>query len=133
MKDAGLNGVVDKLGLGNGISVEHELNPLSGRLSAIKFSGVEGKTKPYDQLYTYDEVGNVKTRSWIVNDTTETETFGFDDRNRLISATYADGSVENYTFDEHGRMTFKTGVGEMSYTARLPSDDCDYTYSHCTG
>ena len=42
------------------VLAEHELNPKWPSIT-IKFSGVEGKTKPYDQLYTYDEVGNVKT------------------------------------------------------------------------
>lgn len=52
-----------------------------------------------DTTYTYDEAGNLLTKTDRKGQTT---TYTYDKLNRLIKATYADGTSDTYHFDEFG-------------------------------
>ncbi len=66
--------------------------------------------------YTYDNLGNLLTRSDI--STGLTETYLYDTLNRVTSATATSGAVNtvsNFTYNALGNITSKTGTGTYSY------------------
>ena len=66
--------------------------------------------------YSYDAAGNLATYA----DDLGTATFGYDDLNRLTSASYPGGQAYGYTYDTVGNMlTASTPSGNRSYTYDL--------------
>jgi len=91
-----------------------------GRLQKIKTGPSGSPTQWQDLTYTYDGVGNVLTIADAkVAGGTQTQTFGYDHLDRLLTANAAGGSAgqgqysESYSYNLIGNMTSKSGV---SYT-----------------
>jgi len=62
--------------------------------------------------YTYDDEGNLKTRTKI--GTSEVRTFTWDYRNRLVGVSDSNGSVTTYTYDVMDRRIAKTAAGSTT-------------------
>lgn len=69
--------------------------------------------------YTYDKLGNVKTRSQYWQDQGFSETFEYDSMNRLWKSTIG-AATQTFTYDDIGNIKTKSGVGtgEYSYVGR---------------
>ncbi len=96
--------------LGNGLSTIRTFDPDSGRLTAI----VTGGTGQVQLLsYQYDTLGNLRQR----RDDNQglTENFGYDNLNRLVSATVVGGSTKTYQYDAIGNIKSKSDMGAYTY------------------
>lgn len=82
-----------------------------------------------DLTYTYDQVGNITE---IVDDsetaTAKTTNYTYDDLHRLLSATITNAaedspgnSVQTFTYDAIGNITYKSDVGTYSYNGNQGS------------
>lgn len=96
--------------LGNSRTETRDYDEGAGYLKSIATSG-----SVQDLEFTYDEVGNVLTRK--DNLITETETFTYDNVNRLKTSTVTGESTVTLNYSAAGRITSKTGVGSYSYGA----------------
>ncbi|MDE2207334.1 MAG: hypothetical protein KGK12_11920, partial [Armatimonadetes bacterium] len=69
--------------------------------------------------YTYDNNGQRLTNKITAADgSSRTETYGYDNINRLTSVNYGDGETQGYTFDAMGNRLQKTdsATGNEGYT-----------------
>ncbi len=94
----------------NGLTTEYTYDTDDFRLNAIETGSIQ------DLSYTYDNVGNVGTR--VNNLTSKTETFTYDDLDRLETASETSGYDYEYDYNSIGNLTKFTDDG----------DDTDYTY-----
>lgn len=63
--------------------------------------------------YSYDSIGNVKTRNNYV--TSNVENFAYDNLNRLTTWN-ANGMIKKtYTYDDYGNLTYKSDLGTYIY------------------
>jgi RHS repeat-associated protein len=92
--------------LGNARTERTEYEPLTGRLRSRAVVGTDISTS-----YTYYENGNVHTRRSTSDGLL---TYGYDAADRLTSTTQA-GEVTRYDYDDHGNLTFRSGVGTLHY------------------
>jgi len=99
-------GQMTRIDFGNGTYTDYTYNPQTLRLSNLKTN--DGALQ--DISYNFDNVGNVKDIIDRVN--TGTQTFVYDDIDRLTNASGSYGSL-NYRYDSIGDMIEKEGV---SYT-----------------
>jgi RHS repeat-associated protein len=69
-------------------------------------------------IYTYDNVGQRLTNQVTLGGVTKTETYSYDDLNRLARVNYGDGETQSYTFDAMGNRVGKTDSvnGNETYT-----------------
>jgi YD repeat-containing protein len=88
--------------LGNGRSETWDFDKAAGYLENITTDG-----SVQNLSMTYDEVGNVLTRADSL--ISKTETFGYDDVNRLTSSQVTGQSTVNIYYSAAGRITEKTG------------------------
>lgn len=99
----------------NGLSTLLSYNTTDFRLNRIQTSTLQ------DLNYTYDNVGSVKS---IVNAITSiTQSFGYDDINRLTSATETNGYNQTYQYNSIGNITKFTDINTTF----------DYTYAQNAG
>jgi RHS repeat-associated protein len=98
---------ITKVLYGNSVTSEYFYNPLTTRLT--HFTSTSSTPELLQDLsYTYDPLGNI-TAITDALDPSASQTFGFDDLNRMISASGAYGA-HNYSYDPIGNMTSKEGV-----------------------
>lgn len=98
-------GQITRIQYGNGTETNYAYDPNTLRLSNLNTQSPFGKIQ--DLSYQFDKAGNVTQLTDYVN--SATQSFTYDDLNRLINATGAYGSF-NYGYDSIGNMTFKEGV-----------------------
>ena len=67
--------------------------------------------------YTWDVLGNLTERTDMTGTRTLTETFTYDNLNRLTSARVGTGAAQTLTYDAHGNITNKSDVGSYTYGA----------------
>jgi RHS repeat-associated protein len=96
--------------LGNGRTETRDYDEAAGYLKTI---ATDGGVQALE--FTYDEVGNVLTRFDDLID--ETETFTYDNLNRLKTAYVTGESTITMNYSAAGRITSKTGVGSYTYGA----------------
>jgi RHS repeat-associated protein len=99
-----------------------DVTPGAGKLNQI-LSGVPGNTDSLQDLrYTYDAVGNILTiRDYLdqTNGIPQTQTYTYDNMNRLASAKvengdYGEYALESYTYNTtYGNLTAKAGVSYL--------------------
>ena len=80
----------------------------TGQMNSIDVTGPGGMI--HDLSYTYDRFGNLDTQTTVVNGSTSTETFLYDDLHRLLQSnrTTSNGSSTiNYTYDAVGNLLSK--------------------------
>jgi YD repeat-containing protein len=104
---------------GNGIVTTQNFDPLTDRLTSI-LAGTSNAVESFS--YTYDALGNLLTRA----DANEnlTETFSYDNLNRLLSATVSANiaPVKTFAYGPIGNLLSKSDVGTYSY--RSPGRRC---------
>jgi RHS repeat-associated protein len=100
--------------LGNGLTERRSFDRASGYLTSID-TGPNETSTIQDLTFTWDEVGNLATsQNALIG---KTETFVYDALDRLDTAQVSGGGVLNdVNYSEGGRITFKTGVGNYTYT-----------------
>jgi RHS repeat-associated protein len=103
--DYSATGQIIKIQYGNGAETNYTYNPQTLRLTNLTTQSSQGRVQ--DLNYQFDNVGNIKNITDGVN--TATQSFTYDDLNRLIQAQGGYG-VYNYAYDSIGNMTSKEGV-----------------------
>jgi len=98
--------------LGNGLTTVNQFNPLNGNLLGIS-TGFGSNSDVQYLTYQYDAIGNLEYR----NDGNQslTETFTYDNLNRLTSASIAGIGTKSYSYDAVGNLISKSDVGTYSY------------------
>ncbi|MDA0242267.1 MAG: hypothetical protein OT477_02530 [Chloroflexi bacterium] len=107
---------------GSNLNTTYNYYPATGtagnnnyRLQTIQH-GSTTDTRP-DFSYTYDKVGNILTLSEKYNSSTQTQTFVYDDLNRLLTANtptvsgMADLYSQSFAYDRLGNITSLTQAG----------------------
>ncbi len=101
-------GQITKIGYGNGVVTDYTYNPqtlqLSSSITQHPASGVL-----QDFRYSFDAVGNVSAITDRVH--TGTQSFQYDDLNRLTQAVGLAYGTRTYAYDSIGNMIQKDGVG----------------------
>ena len=102
---------------GSGLMTATGYNVYTALLSSIQTgpSNGAGGVNPSIQSdsYDYDSVGNLRHRYWLPASAAATmsETFTYDELDRLISAQVGGLDIKNFTYDPLGNITSKTNVG----------------------
>jgi RHS repeat-associated protein len=98
-------GQLTKVQYGNGTQTNYAYEPNTLRLNNIVTQSPSGKIQ--DLSYQFDNTGNIRNIVDAVN--TATQSFVYDDLNRLISASGSYGAL-SYSYDSIGNMINKEGV-----------------------
>jgi len=100
---------------GNGIATSRTIDEKTGAVLGIHTSGA---SIIQDLSYDYDLMGNLEFRT--DNRQGITESFDYDDLNRLTTV-YRNGiQTHNYDFDALGNIEYKSGVGHYAYNGAQP-------------
>jgi RHS repeat-associated protein len=102
-------GQITKIKYGNGSETDYTYDPNTLRLTNLTTQSLTGKIQNLN--YQFDKVGNIKDITDYVN--TATQSFLYDDLNRLIQAQGNYGSF-TYGYDSIGNMIYKEGA-RLSY------------------
>jgi RHS repeat-associated protein len=101
--------------LGNGLIQQREYDKKANRLKSATLKTADGlNTNPINRLkedYQYDALGNVTLRSQYWDQNGFSETFGYDELNRIIQSQVSGQAQQVFTYDAVGNLTSKTGVG----------------------
>lgn len=102
--------------LGNEVVETNTYSHYTGALEGIDVSPATGPD--FHQLaYTYTAVGNVHTRTDVLQGLTET--FDYDELNRIESITPSGGEsdlpLQRFAYDDLGNVTDKHGIGSYEY------------------
>jgi len=96
--------------LANGLTQTRGYDAMD-RLTSVVASGTAGTVHNFG--YTYDTIGNVLTRADNVD--AITESFAFDNLNRLLAASGPGLVTRSFNYDALGNMTYKSDVGTYTY------------------
>ena len=99
----------------NGLTTNYTYNTTDFRLSNSKTGTLQ------DMSYTYDSIGNVT--NVIDNLLSKTQTFDYDDLDRLVTASESAGYIHEYTYNAIGNLTKFVKDGTT----------IDYTYGQNAG
>ncbi len=99
-------GQIIKIEYGNGVTTTYTYDPLNLRLKKI-YTVNSSVTVLQNLNYAYDSVGNIVSIADNVN--TASQTFNYDELNRLKSASGSYGT-KNYSYDKIGNITQKDGI-----------------------
>ena len=105
--------------LGNGLRATRNFNAMTGRLANGNVLDTQGMPQ-LTEGYFYDKLGNVTTRNQYWNDAGFSETFDYDELNRLKLSTIGQ-ATQVFTYDAIGNIISKTGVGTGNYVYFDPS------------
>ncbi len=98
---------------GNGVTTSYIYNPQTFRLTTLKT--VNGSTVLQDLGYIFDAGGNVtQLTDGLTTSGHSTQTFNYDDLDRLTLATGAYGNL-TYTYDAIGNLLSNSRVGTYTY------------------
>ncbi len=116
---------------GNGAGTTYVFDPLNSRLASINTTGPEGALQ--DLEYGYDAVGNITS----IQDGCHggnTQSFGYDELNRLTNAQSSSYGTITFAYDQLGNMTYNSRIGSYTYGGTKPhavtqaGDDKTYLY-----
>ena len=110
--DYNASGQILHLTYGNDVTSDYSYDSNTLRLTNILTKKSDGVTKLQDLSYVFDPVGNVSSIADTVN--SMSQSFTYDDINRLLSATGSAYGTKTYTYDAIGNMTNKHGM-TMNY------------------
>ncbi|HEY9160513.1 MAG TPA: FG-GAP-like repeat-containing protein [Desulfomonilia bacterium] len=125
-------GQVTNVSLGNALTTEYIYDNSTGRLAEINTSGNVQKLS-----FTYDEIGNMKTRADASNPSkTLNETFEYDRLNRLRSSKISGVTDMTYDYYDNGNIMTKTDMGTYQYgskphavsTIKKSGSELNYSY-----
>ena len=97
------NSQITHIEYGNGTSTDYTYDENNLRLTNL--NTLSGTTPIQDLSYTFDPVGNIRQITDAVN--SNTQSFSYDDLNRLTSATGPHYSTINYEYSPIGNLTKK--------------------------
>ena len=101
--------------MGNGLTQLREYDIRANRLKSATLQTADSlSANPTIRLkedYQYDPIGNVTLRSQYWDNTGFSETFGYDELNRIIQSQVSGQTQQVFTYDAVGNLTSKTGVG----------------------
>ncbi len=98
------------MNLGNGATTSNTYNAQNLRLTQLQTTA--GATTLQNLAYAYDNVGNVKTITDTVR--SETSTFGYDDLNRLKTASVPGVYSQAWTYGPVGNIASRTDNGVIT-------------------
>jgi RHS repeat-associated protein len=107
--------------LGNGLRTHRTYRPDTQLLDTLLTGPLSGgvlTASVQNDVYTFDRIGNLETRSQYVGGNSLVETFGYDNLNRLTSAQLVNGAISSTktaAYDELGNVTSRSDVGTYSY------------------
>lgn len=101
--------------LGNNLTQNRTYNLYSGRLEGAGLITGSNETL-LTEGYNYDALGNVMQRSQYWDNAGFTESFTYDDLNRLNTSQVAGLAQQTFNFFADGSLRNKTGVGTGDYT-----------------
>lgn len=112
-----VTGKVDGSTLGNGVTYDCVISPVTGRVRAIT-AGLGAGTAIQFHNYTYDALGQVTRK--VDGATGRDERFGYDGLNRLQTHTVVGGAIVSMGYDALGNITGKSDVGAYTYAGTAP-------------
>lgn len=104
-------GAVKAYSLGNGITTTMEYADESGKLTDITATN-NGALAIVDESYSWYSNNMLSTRTFDAGLHLGTETYGYDDLNRLTSVSGITGQAESYTYFNNGNIKTKTGIAD---------------------
>ena len=107
-----LRGNITEFRYGNQYQNTRSHKPSTGRIQEITSTPTGGSTQLHHK-YTFDSVGNLKSRRDVVLD--NTETMEYDHLNRLTEVEATGLTTQFYSYDNNGNIKSKTGVGTYAY------------------
>ncbi|HEY5569057.1 MAG TPA: RHS repeat-associated core domain-containing protein [Gammaproteobacteria bacterium] len=99
--------------LGNGLDEYHEYDRASGNLMQIE-TGPSLSATVQNLSFTYDEVGNVLTRTNA--NIGKTETFVYDNVNRVVTSQVSGLALVGISYSAAGSIIWKSDIGTYTYT-----------------
>ena len=105
---------------GNGITTTTEYDEYDGTIESIL---AQGSSTLQNSEYQFDRLGNLEYRINNFANTSFTETFTYDNLNRLDTWTKTGGNasgVLDVDYDVLGNIKFKTGIGSYHYNNSRP-------------
>nr|WP_307727775.1 RHS repeat-associated core domain-containing protein [Massilia sp. TS11] len=99
--------------MGNGLIEKLEYDANTQRLSTS--DALAGAVDRVAQVYQYDAIGSVKLRSLYWDTSGFSETFDYDEVNRIKSSTVTGAAAITYKYDNAGNLTYKSDVGNYTY------------------
>jgi RHS repeat-associated protein len=99
--------------LGNGLSQISGYSPHSGRLQSGWLQA--GQAVKLQEGYQYDALGSVTRRTQLWDNVGFSETFDYDELNRLAWSQVAGQARQDFSYDAAGNLLAKTGVGSYTY------------------
>jgi len=100
---------------GNGVVTSNSFDPATGRLLTIDSLMGSGVGEVQDHSYSWDDLGNLMTRLDQSGSKNLTETFVYDDLNRLTSSQVTGKTAQALEYDILGNITRKSDVGDYTY------------------
>ena len=107
------NGRNTQFTLGNGLRTTKIYNDITENLQSIVTGSETSPNSTQDLSFTFSPLGNLQQRSDNILD--RTETFEFDELNRLTKSTILGIDTLSVTYDLLGNITFKSDVGNYVY------------------
>ncbi|MDO8273582.1 MAG: RHS repeat-associated core domain-containing protein, partial [Gammaproteobacteria bacterium] len=104
--------------LGNGLKVQSTYHATTGLPDRVLVTNPLTQTIQ-DNTYAYNDIGILTNRSRFVksNASTLSETFHYDELNRLTQATATGLPTQSFQYDIKGNITSKSDVGTYTYGA----------------
>jgi RHS repeat-associated protein len=107
-------GAPRKMRHGNGLVTTLELDEVTRLLRGTQTRAADGSVR-VSQAYGYDAVGNLTARGDGISGATET--FGYDELDRLVKATRSGAPELTLGYDAVGNITQRSDLGQYSYGA----------------
>ena len=102
--------------LGNDTVTAKTYDENTGRLTAITTRNASSSsTDIQNDQYNFDRLGNIKYRRDLHTGISLWEDFDYDNLNRLTSAQVQGQDAQSCSYDAHGNILSKTGVGNYTY------------------
>ncbi len=118
---------------GNGVTTTYQYDSTNNRLSSIITTKTTdpGSLAYINRTYTYDNGGNVKKIKDFINNS-RTQTFVYDELNRLVQAQSTISGTLAYSYNQIGNILSKEGItyayGGKPHAVSSTSDGKTYTY-----
>ncbi len=117
--EANARGQITQEALGNGLTTTRVFNAETGYIEQIGTGASAGYWNVQSLGFVFDAVGNLQERHDDMqldpNGGTLTETFGYDELNRLTSATLTGVGTTEFQYDAIGNLTHKSDVSAADY------------------
>lgn len=116
MRDA--EGRVTRETLGNGLMTDRQYRADTGYLDTVQTGTLSGgvlTASVQNDVYGFDAIGNLITRSQYFGTVSLSEAFGYDSLNRLASATLG-STTKTVSYDAIGNVSQRSDVGSYGYS-----------------